>query len=111
LRPAVARTNRKTPLDGCSAIDCRIIFRLFDSSSEVGCLCLVWGQLLLVHAAEGLVVKVRVLSAVLDPRLVVHAHDVGVLVVGQGKAGVGKEPALDMHGIIGVLKVCRVSIA
>ena len=32
--------------------------------------------------------------ASLDPRLVIHAHDVGVLVVGEREAGVGQEPAL-----------------
>ena len=36
-----------------------------------------------------------VLTAVLDPRLVVHAHDVGILVVREREARVGQEPAED----------------
>ena len=49
--------------------------------------------LLLVDAGQGVLVKVGVLAAVLDPRLIVHAHDVGVLVVRQREARVGQEPA------------------
>ena len=42
--------------------------------------------------------------ASLDPRLVIDAHDVGVLVVGEREAGVGQEPALL---IVVVSKVTR----
>jgi hypothetical protein len=46
---------------------------------------------IIVEAGEGLVVEEAVVSAVLDPGLVVHAHDVGAWVSGQGEARVGKE--------------------
>ena len=48
--------------------------------------------LLLVDAAQRVLVEVRVLAAVLDPRLVVHAHDVGVLVVRERESRVREEP-------------------
>ena len=44
-----------------------------------------------IDAAEGLFVKDRVLPAVVDPGVVLHAHDVGGLVAGQREAGEGEE--------------------
>lgn len=51
-------------------------------------------EMLIVDAGESVLVKVGVLAAVIQPRLVVDADNVGILGVGNGETGIGKEPEM-----------------